>query len=96
MIRPTFLRTLTASIAALIGLGGHSPIVAPPPVVTNPSPAKRRRRNGGSFLGIRSGHAPASTAKDEQRLALRAERDLRACRLNYPGWCGFEESGTTV
>ena len=32
--------------------------------------------------------------RDKDRLAKRAERDLRACRMNYAGWCGYEESGT--
>jgi hypothetical protein len=81
---------LLLSMAGAMSLGGgqriiqNSPIEPPedPEKPKTSSPPKRRF----SFFKGRS-------LAQKEKLAKRALIDLRAARMNYPGWCGRPESG---
>lgn len=89
--------SLFASIsAAFAGLGWFNASEKVQAKVDTGLKKKRRRPTfgGGSVASVPKTTLFRGTGeKETARLAKRAENDLRACRLNYPGWCGYEESG---
>ena len=89
---------LMAAAAAGLGLHGVSAKISASGSSVVPKPRARRPKIGDNTIASPQRISRTTVFRDtgaaeRDRLAKRAENDLRACRLNYPGWCGYEESG---
>lgn len=69
--------SILSVLLAMGGLGATGPSLR--------KASEKKRHNWNPFRDV--------DERQNVRLAKRAEKDLRAARMNYAGWCGRPESG---